>query len=66
MLKMAETELIEEGNRILSDLNEKLEFRQKTEREESSLHLSLFSREPPPPTSQQNNRNAFSIPLIVR
>ena len=59
---MAEALFGEEETQILSDLNEKLEFCEKTEKEESSLHLSLFSREPP----QQNDSNAVRSPAIIR
>ena len=62
MLKMAR--FCEEETQMLSDLNEKLEFYQRTEKEkeETSLHLSLFSSEPP----LQNNSNALSSLVIVR
>ena len=59
-LEMANALLDEEENLILSDLTEKLQF--STEKEDSSLHLRLFSSKPP----QQNNCNALSSLVIMR
>ena len=57
---MADALLDEKENRMVSDLTEKLQF--FTEKEDSSLHLRLFSSRPP----EQNNCNALSSLVIMR